>query len=100
VAKSSTTTTTFFDFQAPETGVYTRLRSESSGATNYRWMYFCKSDDLADVLAHRLRTAGAMKRSLLGDDAGSQAYQWAAAQRALASAFRPTLITGSGGLSW
>ncbi|WP_158930101.1 hypothetical protein [Acidisphaera sp. S103] len=73
-----------FDFEALDNGVYIRLQVECAGATDHRWVFLCKSDDLADILARRLQAANATEQSTVGMDAAWQSYQWAQAKRAQA----------------
>jgi hypothetical protein len=52
-----------FDFEALDNGVYIRLQVECAGSTDHRWVFLCKSDDLADILARRLQAANADEQS-------------------------------------
>ena len=73
-----------FDFEALDNGVYIRLQVEYACATDHRWVFLCKSDDLADVLAQRLQAANADEQNTVGMAAAWQSYQWAEAKRAQA----------------
>jgi hypothetical protein len=73
-----------FDFEALDNGVYIRLQVECAGATEHRWVFLCKSDDLADVLAQRLQATNTTEQSTIDMDAAWQSYHWAEAKRAQA----------------
>jgi hypothetical protein len=73
-----------FDFEALDNGVYIRQQVECAGATDHRWMFLCKSDDLADILARRLQAANATEQSTVGMAAVWQSHHWAEAKRAQA----------------